>query len=174
MNKLNTYHKRFLSPKQRFLSKVELVLDKTSCWEWQGLLNSRTGYGQFWSTEYKQCVFAHREAVRLFLSIELPWNNKKTGTVCHHCDNRKCVRPSHLKVANQQWNSEDRNTKGRANTPLGQDNGHAKLLNSDIPRIYSLKEQGKTQKSIAQEYGVSRQAIGNIFLKRSWKSVQII
>jgi hypothetical protein len=79
-----------------------------------------------------------------------------------------------LKVANQQWNSEDRNTKGRANTPLGQDNGHAKLLNSDIPRIYSLKEQGKTQKSIAQEYGVSRQAIGNIFLKRSWKSVQII
>lgn len=174
VNNFDTYHRRSMKPSQRFLSFISLILDKTSCWEWQGKIDRRTGYGAFWSTERQRDVFAHRASVMLFKSIELPYNNRKSGTVCHTCDNRKCVRPSHLHVASQQWNAQDRNAKGRANTPLGENNGHAKLSNADIPRIYSLKEQGRTQKSIAQEYGVCRQAIGNIFLGRSWKSVQIL
>jgi len=77
-----------------------------------------------------------------------------------------------LTIKDAKWNAKDRQVKGRSNTVTGEKVSWSKLSNADIPQIYEFRKQGMTQKAIASLYGVSRQAIGNIFLGRSWNSIK--
>lgn len=53
----------------------------------------------------------------------------------------------------------------------GSQNGVSKLLETDIPKIIELYNSGKTQKQIADIYGVSRSNIGEITRGNSWRHV---
>lgn len=152
--------------KQRFLCKVKIILDRTSCWEWKSsvLTGRQNGYGRIkFEGVYRR---AHRIAIPLFKCIELGPND----VVCHTCDNRLCVRPGHLVVADVQWNNADRHRKQR--TASGERNGFAKLSNDDIPVIRRLHEAGVSKKELGARYGVHRTTISEIVNKVRWKSIK--
>jgi len=76
-----------------------------SCWEWKGHCTP-DGYG---SIHYKgKNLLAHRVALLYF-------EGRDAGTLCvlHRCDNRPCVRPSHLFIGDRAENCRDMWSKGR-------------------------------------------------------------
>lgn len=66
------------------------------CWDWQG--NSRNGYGDF---SIKNKVYrAHRISYELFTQEVIPLEL----VIDHLCDNKACVKPTHLKVTTHREN----------------------------------------------------------------------
>ena len=82
---------------------------KDKCVEYQGALTSR-GYGSHWYKNKRQQ--AHRVA------WELKYGPIPQGLhVLHRCDNKKCVRVSHLFLGTHADNMRDMAVKGRAVSP---------------------------------------------------------
>ena len=93
----------------RFWAKVRRVDDAGSCWEWTGSCFA-SGYGQFALSQPRRKAYAHRVAWGLAFG---PIPNGLF--VCHHCDNRRCLRPDHLFLGTQAHNVRDAIRKGRLN-----------------------------------------------------------
>lgn len=89
----------------RFWQRVERG---PNCWLWSGGTNER-GYGKI-SDDNRRPAYAHR------ISWEMTNGPIPEGLyVCHHCDNPRCVNPSHLFLGTQKDNLRDMSTKGRGN-----------------------------------------------------------
>lgn len=81
-------------------------VDKTNdCWLWSGTLTD-TGYGHMWYLGKRERC--HRISYKLSFG-EIP----KGLLVCHHCDVRNCVNPSHLFLGTKKDNAHDMVVKGR-------------------------------------------------------------
>jgi len=74
------------------------------CWLWIGALTDK-GYGNFW--DGKRFTAAH------VFSWELEHKQPMTFQGNHTCDNRQCVRPSHVYDGTQKQNMEDASRRGR-------------------------------------------------------------
>ena len=113
------------SPLLRFSESVRVVSsDPASCWEWIG--ERDRGYGKFWDGSRR--VRAHRFA------WEMIHGPVPSGMVIRHaCDNRACVRLSHLEIGTRADNNRDmavrrRGHKSQYGLPYGvvvRDNGWA-------------------------------------------------
>lgn len=145
----------------RFWSKV----DKTGeCWLWRGARTPR-GYGSFWLK--KRLTHAHRAAWEL-QNGEIP-----TGIcVLHRCDNRACVRPSHLFLGTNKENTADMIIKRRG--LVGSKNGQAKLTPKKVAQILHLYSCGYTQSSLSKRFKVCPAQIHNIVRGHSWKTLKQI
>lgn len=146
----------------RFLSNVDQTAS-SGCWEWRGISNSN-GYGRFL---YKnQHRLAHRFSYELFFgSIPAGMN------ICHHCDNRMCVKPDHLWLGTQSENLSDAVAKGRMRRPdtRAYRNGNTTLTWEKVRAIRELHSRGVRKFQIAKLFGVSASTVGNITNHETWK-----
>lgn len=78
---------------------------ETECWEWVGTKQAN-GYGS--TRMYGAPTPAHRAS---FFAFSL--DQAEGMDVCHKCDNRSCVNPSHLYKATHAQNMKDMSAKGR-------------------------------------------------------------
>ena len=143
---------------------VGWLVNENGCWEWAGRLDKK-GYGVL-ATLHKRQAFAHRTAYEV-------WNGpiEEGLSVCHSCDNPKCINPEHLWLGTQRDNLQDMTRKQRGNT--------TKLSRDEILEIYSLRrdtdfERGEAAVFFTEmtlKYGVSETSIRNIWSGTTWSVV---
>lgn len=131
------------------------------CWEW----TSKVPAGEYGLIQVNtKRIRTHR------YSWILHFGNIPTHLcVLHKCDNRICIRPSHLFLGTHQDNFKDMRNKLRQN--IGERNGFAKLTESDILLIRSLYSKGKTRKHLAHKFRVSSGNIWLIVTNKTWTHI---
>lgn len=159
------WHLSYTEKVDRFLQKVKVG---NGCWEWQGF-KDKGGYGRYKWCDRKNWI-AHRLLWNLFIGDMSDPDIK----LCHHCDNRCCVRPSHMFVGSQEDNIKDCVAKGRHRTgmKLGRLNRNAKLTDDKVREIRRLYSEGLTQVELGRQFGVAHTNIGNVLRKNTWKHVK--
>lgn len=102
---------RHSTPKQRaqaFWAKVEPE-PMSGCWLWLGTRDT-CGYGMV-SYRYPKRITMHASRMAWYLTFGKVPRNKN---VLHTCQNRACVRPSHLYIGTQSDNALDAMRDGTA------------------------------------------------------------
>ena len=137
---------------RRFWSKVKKT---RSCWLWTGSTRGVPAYGQYaWS--HDRPMRAHRAAWLLVYG-----KLDDDALVLHRCDNRLCVRPSHLFLGTHRDNTQDMMRKGRnavlCGTVVGDAHHNTKLSDAALRRMRrDFLRSEATVKELAQRYGVSQ------------------
>jgi hypothetical protein len=145
-------------------SKVRRV--ESGCLEWMGKINSY-GYGKVYYGGRE--MFAHR------LSYQMVVGNIPVGQmVCHKCDNRRCVEPSHLFLGTAKDNQQDASQKGRLRHTrhFGEGNPNAKLTITQVEELrrrYELKNPGDTLFVIGRDYGITYSGVRRIVKGQTWR-----
>lgn len=161
-------NKKLCSPKCRVASISEQFTSTEECWEWPNSRNPVTGYGQLseWVDGKRFLHTAHRTQAQITFGDSI-----KGKMVCHKCDNRGCINPSHLFLGTQLDNMRDMISKGRGNQspPKGEANANAKLTKDAVLVIRSSRLKGS---QLASAFGVSQSVISAIKHNKTWKSVK--
>jgi len=147
----------------RFYKKTKKNIGN-GCLEWQGAKDNK-GYGIF-RIDGKNHQ-AHRVAYS-FVHGEIPEGMK----VLHNCDNRACISDEHLRLGTQQDNVSDMINKGRWNF-RGNACRLSKLTELQVQTILLRLRNGEKQETIANDFGVTRQAISDIKRKITWKHAKL-
>lgn len=133
------------TPEQKFFDKVTF---SDGCCEWRDNLSD--GYGQIRVGKVK--VRAHRFSYELFYG-PIP----EGMCVLHSCDNRACIKPTHLILGTWDDNNKDRARKRRS--AYGERAGNFKLRDKDLVDIAQSFEKRYV---LAQRYGVAHGTICRI------------
>lgn len=164
----------------RFWKHVDKTSSPHGCWLWTGALSH--GYGSFYIAPGLKS-HAHRAAWELTHGPILP-----IIFVCHNCpggDNRACVNPGHLFLGSNSDNIQDAVKKGtfhfgerhwsntdpekhRRTRPRGTSVHTSCFTAEDVYLIRSLKGQHPAR-VVAAPYGVSTNAIYDIWRGKTWK-----
>lgn len=156
-------YKIIKDPVERFWANVNILPTPSGCMEWSGRKNYK-GYGIM--KVNSKSVQAHRFSWELHNLSEIP-----VGLcVCHRCDNRVCINPSHLFLGTVQENNADRDQKGRK--ALGEVNGKSKLTEEEVKKIKQLFSEGISDSEVARRYNVWHSTIRAIRVGITWVNVQ--
>lgn len=141
------------------------VRREDECWVWCGYIG-RGGYGRL---NRKEVVSTGSYSAHRY-SWLLSYGAIPNGvTVCHTCDNRRCVRPDHLFLGTILDNMADMRKKGRSSR--GERNSRAKMTEETVRQLRSRVQDGISQRQIAVEFGLTQSTVSHIATKRLWKHV---
>lgn len=145
---------------QWLLDHVEYVGE--ACLRWP-FYRKENGYGRVTKPGGRKQLYAHREMCRLAHG-EPPTSKHE---VAHNCGmgHEGCVHPKHLRWDTVQGNADDRVVHGTENK--GEKNGAAKLTVEQVREIRSQIGL-RSNRLIAEEYGLCRQTISDIARRRRW------
>ena len=147
------------TPSSHYLETTACLIgrfDKPArCWIWPGRIDHTTGYGRVLN------VLAHRAVWELTHGPIPP-----LMCVCHHCDVRACVNPSHLFIGTRAHNLADMRQKHRHQHGAG--HSAARLTDDQVRTILSSSHSARSE---AARYGVSIEAIRAIRWRRNWKHI---
>ena len=150
------------------LQKYSARNHETGCLEWHGYKDIY-GYGVLLvSTDgTKKNKKAHR------LSYEQTFGEIEVGKlVCHRCDVRNCIEPTHMYLGTAADNNKDMMLKGRYRSGKQDNNGeknpNAKLTIKQVDSIKVLFQYGITQKLIANSLSLHRSTIQRIASGKNW------
>lgn len=134
------------------------------CWHWIRNTN-RTGYACF---KALGTIKANRVAWMLFYG---PIPNG--CNICHFCDNRACVRPSHLFMGTQADNVRDMVRKKRH---MYGNRVPRALINPDIVRELRRRyiPHVVTARSLAKQFNVSEGCVRAVVNWKNWKQVLLL
>jgi hypothetical protein len=127
---------------------------ESGCWEWKHNKNGY-GYGRIRQGNGKLVMQAHRY-VWTILQGAIPAGM----VVCHRCDNRPCVNPSHLFIGTQHDNNVDAAQKRRFRLH--------KLTDEKVAVIRVRLAAGETCAAIARDFDVSEGMVRHIKKGRAW------
>lgn len=144
----------------------------SGCLEWHGYMDVY-GYGILLVSAdgVKKNKKAHR------LAYEQVYGPIPAGMfVCHRCDNRACIEPSHLFLGTPAANNADMMTKGRyrpgGKPHPGSKNGRAILNEIQVQSIRKfVKSYGISAARIARSLGMSASAVQRAASGSGWKCV---
>lgn len=128
------------------------------CWEWKGPIDGY-GYG----------IIGHNCRRYRAHVLALEYDDRAVpegGVACHHCDNPRCVRPSHLYPGTPADNVHDAQSRGRL--AAGERIGSAKLTPSQVLEMRSLN---LSFADLGRRFGVSRTAASLAVKGVTWKHV---
>lgn len=128
------------------------------CFEWQGG-KAGNGYGVLCVVVNgrKRQEYAHR------VSWVINRGEIPSGMlVLHRCDNPSCINPDHLFLGTQKENMADCSRKGRVRNGAR----FSLAIAREIRARY--REGGRTQGSLADEYGMSFQHVSSIVNNLRW------
>ncbi len=155
---------------ERFWAKVQ---KGPECWEWAGAKSLGYGYIQF---EGKAKKAAH---VAIFLTTG-EWPRHPTQ-INHHCDNKGCVRISHLYLGTQKENIADlmarhptwKPFRSKSGAPVhrrGENHYKTKLSSYQVEKIRTRYARGGILlRELAKHYGSSISTIGKVIQRKTWK-----
>lgn len=147
---------------ERFWPKVQKTDDLFSCWLWMASMKPN-GYGQFGMNDSSP-ELAHRVAYRLTYGDFDP-----SLYVCHHCDNRRCVRPTHLFLGTNTDNMRDAIRKGRmVFSKIGSENPNAKLTDDQVREMRRLYAEGWLQSELARHFDVCESTANHAIHRKSY------
>lgn len=126
-----------------------------TCWLWTGPV-TRDGYGACGKADR-----AHRRSWRDTYG-PIP----QGLLVCHHCDNRLCVRPDHLFLGTNSDNIADMVSKKRQ--VRGERAGPSKLTERDV---LAIRADNRTSVAIAAAYGLHHSTVLDIKNRHTWKHI---
>lgn len=149
----------------------------TGCWLWMGKVDHQQYGVHGWGPRR---IRAHRAAYALAFG---PF--AKALLICHKCDVPSCVNPGHLFLGTNADNIADMVRKGRnasgerAGAHLhpetrvnGERHWSAKLTEAIVVEIRKKHATGGNPRLLGLEYGVSRECIGWIVRRQTWKHVK--
>ena len=146
----------------RFWKYVDKEPGRNGCWNWIGAAHP-DGSGEI--LEYRKVRRAYR------VSWEIHFGEIPNGLgVCHHCDNRACVRPDHFFLGDQKANLQDAAKKGRMprfkeNLKFGDTHYKAILSGEQVNEILASTD-GNT--ALGNRFGVHRSTIYRIRAGKNW------
>lgn len=146
-------------PRIDVLNHFEGVTE-SGCWLFAGGVDA-DGYGIIHRTHGRERR-AHREAYRVTFGPIPPGM-----VVCHRCDVRSCVNPSHLFLGSPRDNTADMVSKSRQ--VHGAHVRSTRLTEADVIDILA---SNKPCRVVAELYGISDSAVSYIRLGRTWRHVK--
>lgn len=157
-NEISTYNA------DRFWRRVAVTANPEKCWEWRGgKWSNNSGYGRVKiGPKYRS---AHRLAYAL-ASGAFP----SDLCVCHRCDNRICVNPSHLFLGTYQDNHNDMDVKGRRRPACGERCALSKLSEADV--CFMRANQGSLSvREMGEMFQVTDSCIRAVLSGKTWRHI---
>lgn len=142
-----------------------MVIRQKGCWGWKGITHHSRGYGRLNFKSKNTTIAAHRASWMIYRG-SIPDGLH----VLHKCDNPSCTNPDHLFIGTNFENVRDMVYKNRQ--AKGSYAGTSKLNEEQVLEIKSQLSGGIDKKTIAAEFGVTKECVYHIQIGKTWKHIQ--